>query len=88
MGNHPTNRPLRLSKVMVVCELDRDVNDPPAWWRVTVSMPGREGTFTRTWTTVAGRLDQPGYEDLTAWFLSTFDSAIIASGGVQGSLLG
>lgn len=88
MENHRTSAPPKLGKVVVVCELDRDLNDPPKWWRVTLSLPGRSGTKTRTWDTPGARMDQSTYEDLVAWLVQTFDSAILTTTGVQASLLG
>lgn len=52
-----------------------------------VSIPGREGTLSRTWT---GRppvaVTEPQASDIKAWLLSLVDEFMVTAIGVQGEL--
>lgn len=80
--------PIRTGRVAIVMELERDVADPPAWWRVTLSIPGREGTLTRTWANADGRINQRDADDMFAWCVESLSNCIALSTGIQQSLLG
>lgn len=83
----PRQAPQATGRVLGVFELEIDRNLPPAWVRLVTSVPGRDGTFARTYELVAGQLTQSGYEDLTATLLrDVLQSFTARGGGVQGEL--
>lgn len=54
--------------------------------QITTSMPGREGTMTRTWYMPHGMLDAQQWLDITGWINLTIDQLLTVLGGAQGTL--
>ena len=54
---------------------------------LTISVPGREGTFTKTWSSRDGLLDSSQVEDLTVWISKAVTTGLLRFTGTQESLL-
>jgi hypothetical protein len=71
------------SSIMCV-ELERHEHDGVLRWRAVCSIPGREGTCTRSWTGSGGRLSEGTYLDLTTAIEKMVGDAItIRDSGIQ-----
>lgn len=78
--------PMRTSRLIGVWELDKGLSATDGWVRLTVSVPGREGTFTKVWPAVDGRLTESQLEDFTAFVAQSITDAALYSTGVQQEL--
>ena len=54
--------------------------------QVMTSVPGREGTFTKTWELEGNRLSENDARDLVAWVMREVDGILVHKVGIQGVL--
>jgi hypothetical protein len=83
--NH-RSAPFKNSKVLVCLELLRDNGSPSQWAQIVLSIPGREGTVTKTWHTPTGYLEHAQWVDMSIWIEETLHTAIMTTTGIQLSL--
>lgn len=76
------------SAIVLVLELEQSLERHSGSYSVLVSRPGRDGTFSRTWSNPSGRLGASQAQDLTAWVAKTVENALVAFGGIQEGLDG
>lgn len=83
-----TKVPEKQSRCSLVLEVLFDRASPPKWVQLVTSIPGREGTTSRTWGLSPAGLDAATAADLTVWLSQTVqDMATLSTGGVQGVIL-
>lgn len=78
--------PAKLGRVALVIEMDVDREARHQWVRLTTSIPGREGTFSRVWELPDGTFTDRQAEDVTAWIAKSIIDASQVLGGVQTTL--
>jgi hypothetical protein len=69
--------------VFMVLELEHRPRGPHAGITVLLSVPGRDGTFERTWHATNGLLDGLEVEDMIAWIALSSRHALQRWTGVQ-----
>lgn len=80
--------PRPLGRSALAFEVDVDRSAPPQWVRFTISRPGLEGAFSRTWKLTSGTLSQSEFEDVQAVILKALlDAMIFTVGGVQQQII-
>lgn len=72
------------SRVVLVQEVEISTAVPPEFVRVTVSIPGRDGTVSIVKDLSAGSIGSRDYEDLIAGIMKRIDQALCLAVGVQG----
>lgn len=80
------SRPTRHIHTLLALEVGIEARERPREVVVIESIPGREGTLTRSWRLTEGRLDGPQVDDLAGWLLSAVTTAIATRIGVQETL--
>jgi hypothetical protein len=81
---HNRREPLiKTGRVSIVLELERDLQDPPRWWRLLASIPGHEGVRNHMWLTTDGRLDENQMTDLATCMARAASDSILSSEGIQ-----
>lgn len=78
--------PVKIGRQLLVIELDCERKVPPGWVRSTVTIPGREGTFTRVWASRSGAMDAESFLDMETSLHDLILTAFEAVGGIQGVL--
>lgn len=82
----PTNRPAAVSRSVAVFEVVRTRRTGSDYIEVLVSLPGRDGTFRRSWQLRSGCPDDEQAVDISMWVANQVTTAIIASTGIQAIL--
>lgn len=78
-----SNAPRRTGRVALVLELEVPQSGPTEWIRLTSSLPGREGTFSRVWPVGDNPLSAGQWDDVQASVLSQLSTALQLLGGLQ-----
>lgn len=78
--------PVRRSRGVLVLEMIRDIEEPPTWVSVLLSIPGRPTMFSRTWKLSRGRMESSQYEDVMTWIQLTVADVLLLAGTVQDRL--
>lgn len=86
MGKQPSHV-TRQSKLLFVFEVERDIAIPPKWLRVCISIPGREGTLSRVFTTDSDRVTTSDIQNLILWIDETVVNGLMSTEGIQGQLI-
>lgn len=81
--NRHQRHPVAEGKTVLVIELERDLRLPPRWWQITVSLPGREGTFRRRIETGGDRSSDSDMSQLYASICKMISEAVMITEGVQ-----
>jgi hypothetical protein len=71
-------------RVVLVMELTRASStseDQP--WGITMSLPGREGTYSVGWGKPGQHLDGPQLEDLLTWVSERLEHTVLTLDGLQ-----
>lgn len=84
--NSKSTIPRKTGRVRLVLECETSLAAPIEWVRLTCSIPGREGTASRVWTTPQGRLDAQAWDDLQAAVLQWMSQLLETLGGAQEKL--
>lgn len=79
--------PRQYGSIVCVVELEIDKADRPHWFRLLVSIPGREGTVSRTWAWEGDTPSVSQAQDLGSYIAKTVDTAIATRLGWQGELI-
>lgn len=72
--------------VFMVLELEHAMRGPHAGVTVLLSLPGRDGTFSRTWHASNGLLDELSVKDMLAWIELSSRHALQRWTGIQETL--
>lgn len=78
-----TRMPRGLGQVRLVIELETPRTGAQEWVRLTTSIPGRDGTLARVWTTVDGRMSDGTWQDIEASVMGQLLAVLEALGGAQ-----
>jgi cell division inhibitor SulA len=76
----------KLWRTLLTIELERQLGEDARVWQVILSIPGRDGTFARSWTSSSGLPDAYVTEDISMWIAHQVSQAIVMHDGVQGVL--
>lgn len=76
MGKNLTAHPSRPNVEVCSIELMRDLNLPPAWWEVVVTIPGRDRPMRRRWVANGALMSPSQIEDLLGWIQLTVGNSI------------
>jgi hypothetical protein len=76
-------RPRKASRVVLVIEAARGLERGDPSWTITVSMPGREGAFSKSWGKFPEVPSAPTYSDMIAFVDRIFADYVDSTGGVQ-----
>lgn len=88
MTKRTDKRKLTSSAVVLCIELEQAIGEGGCSWGVVLSRPGREGTYSRSWTNQRGQLDDKQAEDMAAYITKQSMEAMALWGGVQRTLDG
>lgn len=75
-----------MTSVFLALELVQDRNKEKGSISVVVSIPGREGTFTKRWAAPSGRISVSQATDMIGYVAMCANNALLAWTGVQGEL--
>lgn len=85
--HNPQTRVRKVTRVGLVVELLLDVERPGRFVQLVISIPGREGTLTRTWITEpTGLLDSAAVSDMCTYVDHVIIEGIMSSGGIEDRL--
>lgn len=78
-----TRVPVQLQGDLVCIEVSRGTRGGEACLAVVLSIPGRDGTVTRSWQTPTGVPDSGQVDDVIVWVLKALRTAIADRWSVQ-----
>lgn len=84
--NRKQSRPQRLGRVCLCVELEVPLSGPLSTIALVNSLPGRPGTFTRTWDLPSSGLTEAVWKDIQSVLLESVHSALVLLGGAQQEL--
>jgi hypothetical protein len=83
MPNAKASKPVRIGRVLCTIELCQGVSAIDPRFSVVVTLPGREGAFTKSWGHVHRTMDEQEVTDMMVWIQRTVANAIVIDNGVQ-----